>query len=396
MMTKFSYLRKLLFPIILLLLFVWVGAVSYRAIQNKMYIWFPNYAWNSLLNVTYHNTGKYPKHIIFYFVDHFEPHGDASIMEQWSNEYPRIVTKHQDADGHYPQHTWFYEGNAFLVPEAESLRELCSRGLGEVELHFHHRNDNSATLKEKLTKVLDEFTKYGFLITKEEKPRIAFGFIHGNWALDNSTFKRGKNYCGVNGELRLLSELGCYGDFTFPALGQYSQPEKVNNIYYAFDDTLKPKSYNTGIDVEVGKKSNGDLIIFPGSLSINWKDWRHGVYPSIEDGNITEGNPPSPLRIDHWIHEGITVKGQPDWIFVKIFCHGAEETSLPILMGKELDDMYAYLELKYNDNRRFILHYATAREVYNIVKAAEAGKTGNPNNYRDYLIQPYQADGSVK
>jgi hypothetical protein len=30
----------------------------------------------------------------------------------------------------------------------------------------------------------------------------------------------------------------------------------------------------------------------------------------------------------------------------------------------------------------------TAREAYNIVKAAEAGKSGNPNDYRDFEIAP--------
>jgi hypothetical protein len=36
----------------------------------------------------------------------------------------------------------------------------------------------------------------------------------------------------------------------------------------------------------------------------------------------------------------------------------------------------------------FRLHFACAREAYNIVKAAEAGLAGNPNDYRDFLISP--------
>jgi hypothetical protein len=31
----------------------------------------------------------------------------------------------------------------------------------------------------------------------------------------------------------------------------------------------------------------------------------------------------------------------------------------------------------------------TAREAYNIAKAAEAGAAGNPNDYRNFLIPPY-------
>ena len=34
----------------------------------------------------------------------------------------------------------------------------------------------------------------------------------------------------------------------------------------------------------------------------------------------------------------------------------------------------------------FRLHYVTAREAYNIAKAAEQGHSGDPNDFRDYVI----------
>ena len=43
-------------------------------------------------------------------------------------------------------------------------------------------------------------------------------------------------------------------------------------------------------------------------------------------------------------------------------------------------------ESKYNYGVNYKLHYVTAREAYNIVKAAEAGKAGNPGEYRDFVI----------
>jgi hypothetical protein len=48
--------------------------------------------------------------------------------------------------------------------------------------------------------------------------------------------------------------------------------------------------------------------------------------------------------------------------------------------------MHTYLEQRYNDGSDYVLHYVTAREMYNIAKAAEAGMTGNPNLYRDYEL----------
>jgi len=47
------------------------------------------------------------------------------------------------------------------------------------------------------------------------------------------------------------------------------------------------------------------------------------------------------------------------------------------------------MENSYNDNEKYRLHYMAAREAFNVVKAAEDGKDGNPNEYRDYVIQPY-------
>ena len=57
-------------------------------------------------------------------------------------------------------------------------------------------------------------------------------------------------------------------------------------------------------------------------------------------------------------------------------------------LGAEADAMHSYLETAYNDGRDYVLHYVTAREMYNIVKAAEAGKSGNPAAYRDYELAP--------
>lgn len=56
------------------------------------------------------------------------------------------------------------------------------------------------------------------------------------------------------------------------------------------------------------------------------------------------------------------------------------------LLGQPVDDMHTYLETAYNDGRKHVLHYVTAREMYNIAKAAEAGKTGNPGLYRDFEL----------
>ncbi len=75
-------------------------------------------------------------------------------------------------------------------------------------------------------------------------------------------------------------------------------------------------------------------------------------------------------------------------MFVKIHTHGTQERDIDTLLGAEMDAMHTHLERAYNDGRNYVLHYVTARETYNIIKAAEAGKTGNPADYRDYHLPP--------
>ncbi len=59
---------------------------------------------------------------------------------------------------------------------------------------------------------------------------------------------------------------------------------------------------------------------------------------------------------------------------------------MPTLLGPAMDDCFTYLETRYNCGKRWKLHYVSAREMYNIVKAAEQGLTGDPHLYRDHLI----------
>jgi hypothetical protein len=84
---------------------------------------------------------------------------------------------------------------------------------------------------------------------------------------------------------------------------------------------------------------------------------------------------------------GIHVEGRPEWVVVKIHTHGTQEPDMPTLLGQPMAEAFSYLESRYNDGVDWKLHYVSARETYNIIKAAESGLDGNPGDYRDFLIQ---------
>ena len=336
-----------------------------------------------------------PVHVLFCMVDHFEPISAGSTreqqrarMRQWLERYPILARKHLDSDRRPVQHTWFYPGEDYDSEYLDDLAQLCRQGIGEIELHLHHGHDTTESLRAKFLKAVAQFEKHGALVTQESPPRHTYGFIHGNMALDNS--RNDPSVCGVNAEITILKGTGCYADFSMPTAPCVSQTKKINAIYYASDDPAHPKSHDTGVDVEVGRPPVGDLMIIQGPLAFDWHNRKWKIMPRIENAEIQDSNPPSSHRIANWVRQHIHVKGRPEWVIVKVSCHGAEDRSFEYLLGDVADRMYSFLETEYRDRPGCRLHYVTARELYNIVKAAEAGMTGDPGLYRNYVIPPYK------
>ena len=334
-----------------------------------------------------------PKHIMFCFVDHFEPQWhkpsyevECARVDRWVGDYPKQVASHKDSDGVKPQHSFFYPEEEYREEHLNKIVDICKQGLGEIEVHLHHDNDTA----DNFTKTLEDFVellhdKHGAFTRNKITGKLAWAFIHGNWSLCNS--RKDGRYCGIDEELTLLKKMGCYVDMTLPSAPSDTQTKKINSIYYASNNIGHSKSHNTGVDVEVNKNPSGDLMILPGPLGLNWSRRKFGLLPKIENSDIRKGMEPTKDRVDLWVKTAIHVKNKPDWIFIKVHTHGTQELDMDTLLGEPCSNMYKYLESKYNDGENYVLHYVTARESYNIVKAAEAGETGNPNEYRDYELQ---------
>jgi len=336
-----------------------------------------------------------PTHVFFCFVDHFEPlRGNASEatgrerVAPWVTRYPALAREFHDADGRPPQHTWFYPSEEYRPEFLESLAGLCRQGFGEVEIHLHHRNDTAANLRETLLSFAKQLRSHGLLADNPHPssliphPSLAYAFIHGNWSLDNS--RADGDWCGVNNELQVLRETGCYADFTLPSAPNDTQTRKVNSIYYATDDPQRPKSHDTGTDVRVGGQPTGDLMIVQGPLALNWRSRKWGAIPRLEAAEVARSCRATADRVRLWVEQRIGVVGKPDWVFVKVHTHGCHETNCDAALDGSLHRLLA----QYNDGRRFVLHYVTTRELYNLVKAAEAGATGDPNEFRDFVLPP--------
>lgn len=329
--------------------------------------------------------------------DHYEP-GTGGVAADTERQriqtllarWPALANRHRDSDGNRPKITWFFPPHYHRRGNLRALVSLAEQGVGEIELHLHHGKiapDTAENLAHSIRMCLAEYGRFG--IFGSENGRKRYGFIHGDWALDNS--RHGGRYCGVDNELQVLIDTGCYADFTFPSCNE-ANPAQINSIYYAHGAPGRRKSYNRGVATRVGSSTEGQLLIVQGPLHPMFRSGRPTSLRVVGD-DVSHENPPTRKRIDLWIKTWIHVEGRSDWVFVKVHTHGAEDGD--VLFGEDMDRGLTYLETSYNDGTEYKLHYASAREVYNMIKAAEDGERGSPNDFRNYRIAMPRYDSTV-
>jgi hypothetical protein len=330
-----------------------------------------------------------PRHLIFALCDHFEPLwgkpsravGRARVLA-WRSSYPSLAESFRDAHGRPTRHTFFFPGEEYAPEFLEPLSELASRGLGEVELHLHHDGDTPAGLRASIEDYKRLLSEHGHL-SRDASGNLRYAFIHGNWSLANA--RADGRWCGVDGELPILFETGCYADFTFPAAPSECQPNWVNAIYWPAGDLSRRRAYEVGEPAAVGFRRRDRLLMITGPLALARRAGR--LLPRIESSALDAANPPDASRVRTWVAQHIHIAGRPEWVFVKVHTHGAPERNAASLLGDGGRQLHRALA-RYNDGARWRLHYVTAREMFNIATAAMDGARGDPADYRDYEISP--------
>lgn len=326
------------------------------------------------------------RHLLFAFCDHFEPRwrqptpaAAEERVRHWHERYPRLAGRFRDASGRPPRHSFFFPGEEYAPSYLDRLADLARAGLGEVELHLHHDGDTEEGLRQRIADYLRLFAGHGHLTRQGGRARYAF--IHGNWCLANA--RRDGRWCGVDRELPLLFDTGCYADFTFPAAPDESQPGIVNQIYWPTGDLERARPYEDGLRATVGHQCLDRILMIEGPLALARRPGGLGV--RIENAAITADDPASAARVATWVDQNIHVEGRPEWVFVKVHTHGAPEAQGASLLGEGGMALHQALA-RYNDGQRWSLHYVTAREMYNVALAAMEGKAGNPADYFDYRL----------
>ena len=345
------------------------GVLCRAVLRKNVHNWLPAYfSWQ-------HEAFEQsqPVHIYFCFVDHYEPlwkTQDEQLglerVQRWISEYPRLADQFRDSEGRVPQHSFFFPAEEYRPRYMDLLKDLCARGYGDMEIHLHHDRDSEQNFIDTVEQFIATLQSHGFL--QDRSARERFGFIHGNWCLDNS--RRDGRWCGLNNELELLTRLGCYADFTYPSAPSETQPRMVNAIYYARDDARKPKSHNIGRPACVGvSPAHDELCLITGPLGLDFGSRKYGVIPRIENADVNGGIVADARRVRNWVRFGARVLGAPNHVFIKVHTHGTQEKVYDAVLGEQARGMYSALCALKGEGYR--LHFVTAYEMWKTVRRLE-------------------------
>ena len=339
------------------------------------------------------------KHIIFTIADHFEPSWktkglhDLDTQRRRLDEYHKLARKTgeavRDADGTKFRHTNFYPADQYDRQILDQMAEMQAEGLGEVEIHLHHGIDAPDTA-ENLRKTLIEFRdvlaeEHRCLSRFDENDMPRYAFVHGNWALANSC---GGRVCGVDEEMQILRDTGCYVDMTLPSAPDESQVPMLNQIYECGLPLTEKAPHRTGKSVAVNGSEPQLPLIFTGPLVFNWTRRIKGLpVPGIETGALSENYPMDLARLDRWLSANIKVKGHPEWVFVKLYCHGFFDHDQEANIGEKAREFFSRIIEHGEKTSRYKVYFASAREAFNMVLAAIDGKKGSPGDFRDYRLK---------
>jgi hypothetical protein len=294
----------------------------------------------------------------------------------------------RDVDGTPFRHTNFYPGEQYHAPILDTMAALQREGFGEVEVHLHHGvgvPDTSAHTRSTLLTFRDQLESLGCLSRWDGEGPARYAFVHGNWALANSA---AGHYCGVDDEMRILSETGCYADFTLPSAPHPSQVRKINSLYECGLPLHERAPHRRGRDLRVGQPPTTFPLMIQGPLTVEFcRNSGWVPRPKIENGEMTRLLVPTMHRYEVWRDQHIGVQGRPEWVFVKLHCHSMNTHDSDSLHGPGLRRFLEELVGGAAD-RNEVLHFVSAREMTNIALAACDGQTGSPGEYRDYRLRP--------
>jgi hypothetical protein len=171
-----------------------------------------------------------------------------------------------------------------------------------------------------------------------------------------------------------------------PGPGYRTHIAKINSLYECSFPLSRRAAHSRGRSLKAGRRPEIFPLMVEGPLMFTFvgPDGRRKI--GIENGSLTAVNPPTIRRLQYWKQASIAVKGRPDWLFIKLQCHGMDPRDEDAMLGGAATKFLREL-IERAQYRGETLHFVTAREMTNIILAACDGHEGNPGEYRDYRLK---------
>jgi hypothetical protein len=231
------------------------------------------------------------------------------------------------------------ESEAAMAKSA--LAPLEQEDKHEFHIHLHHerwtRNDGNFPgevprwVNAHSTPVADEARlRNGLAATRryaEEdigRPFNRWAFVHGNWALNASD----RSICRVEGEVKILMEFGCFGDFTFPAGRPHCDPTILEEPYTCLP-AAGPKAYDTSEALPKSALAQ-PFEIAPGRFFV-WNSRVKARFSSLDyfsEENRRLFRQPEVL-VTEWLEKSVLLGNS---LFIKTHAHSMDQK---YLLGKD-------------------------------------------------------------
>src|SRR5262249_34159743 len=158
-----------------------------------------------------------------------------------------------------------------------------------------------------------------------------------------------------------------------PSIYSRAQVPRINAIYECGLPISEPSPHRKGPGLRVGR-TPALPILLTGPTILDWpaaKRWP--PVPRIDDGVLDSKYGLSMARLERWIRAGISVDGRPNWLFIKLYGHAFFSGDQDVLVGPAAQRFFSGLCEFGEETGQFKVHFATAREAFNIAMAAVHG-----------------------
>lgn len=306
----------------------------------------------------------------------------SAMVRRWIGESARLREEFPAAQAFSLKHTFSLPPEEASAAWAPELAALCRVAGCEIELAPPRDAKSAAGLRrERIEAGKERLAQSGWL-GRDRSGAARFCFVHR---------AEGSSAFGLGDQAGMLRDAGCAASFPFD-LKPGVVPEEFENslVYFLESEAAGPRQGLRRVRAE--RETRGadrtGLLVAPPPFCPEAGRKTFGFKPEIDQGEIGAAALPTADRLHRWLDCRLTVEARPNWLFVVLHTDGFSPENASMLFGEPMRDFHRKLRSIAARDRTLCLHGVTARELVNILHAAEAGHSGNPLQFCDFRYLP--------